>query len=405
MGFGQALSGLNAAASNLDIIGNNIANAGTVGFKSSTAQFADVYANASVGLGTQLIGVKQSFDTGTISNTGNAFDIAVDGPKGFFRVLDANGVIMYTRNGQFGPDKDNFLVNAQGHQLTGYDVETGTRLQPIQIPTGNIPPQQTSDVDVRMNVDAGATEPTLPFDPDNPDSYNHSLPINIFDKQGTMHQMVQYFRKTATANEWNVYYVVNGADVTVNGVGPSDPATNPGTVTFNADGTLATTVTPLTVEFTTTDTTLSLHGTQFTADYAGSTQYQGDFNYSFKQDGYPTGEYASTSIEPDGSIIANYTNGESKEIGALVLADFVSVNGLKAAGGNAWVETGASGQPILGRPGSNSLATVISMAVEESNVDLSQELVNLIIAQRTYQANSQTIKTQDQILQSLMSLR
>lgn len=401
MGFGQALSGLNAAASNLDIIGNNIANAGTVGFKSSTAQFADVYANASVGLGTQLIGVKQSFDTGTISNTGNAFDIAVDGPKGFFRVLDANGVIMYTRNGQFSPDKDNFLVNAQGHQLTGYDVETGTRLQPIQIPTGNIPPQFTSDVEVRMNVDASATEPTLAFDPDDPDTYNHSLPINVFDQQGTMHQMVQYFRKTATANEWNVYYVINGATASVDG----GAAGSPGTVTFNADGTLNAAFVPFSVAFTATDPDASLNGLTFTADYAGSTQYQGDFNYSFKQNGYPTGEYASTSIEPDGSIIANYTNGESKEIGALVLADFVSVNGLKAAGGNAWVETGASGQPILGRPGSNSLATVISMAVEESNVDLSQELVNLIIAQRTYQANSQTIKTQDQILQSLMSLR
>lgn len=401
MGFGQALSGLNAAASNLDIIGNNIANAGTVGFKSSTAQFADVYANASVGLGTQLIGVKQSFDTGTISNTGNAFDIAVDGPKGFFRVLDANGVIMYTRNGQFGPDKDNFLVNAQGHQLTGYDVETGTRLQPIQIPTGNIPPQSTSDVEVRMNVDASATQPALAFDPDDPDTYNHSLPINVFDQQGTMHQMVQYFRKTATANEWDVYYVINGATASVDG----GAAGAPGTVTFNADGTLDAAFVPFSVAFTATDPDASLNGLTFTADYAGSTQYQGDFNYSFKQDGYPTGEYASTSIEPDGAIIANYTNGESKEIGALVLADFVSVNGLKAAGGNAWVETGASGQPILGRPGSNSLATVISMAVEESNVDLSQELVNLIIAQRTYQANSQTIKTQDQILQSLMSLR
>src|SRR5690554_2316781 len=155
MGFGQGLSGLNAAAQNLDVIGNNIANSGTVGFKSATATFADVYANSKVGLGVQVASINQRFTVGNISSTGNQFDMAIDGAKGLFRVEDPSGQILYTRNGQFFADKDNYIVNAQGHRLTGFG-ENGTDLVPVMVPLGNIPPQATENVTTKTNLNANA---------------------------------------------------------------------------------------------------------------------------------------------------------------------------------------------------------------------------------------------------------
>src|SRR5690554_596490 len=155
MGFGQGLSGLNAAAQNLDVIGNNIANSGTVGFKASTASFADVYASSRVGLGTQVAAINQRFTIGTVSNTGNQFDMAIDGSKGMFRVVDQSGSVLYTRNGQFSPDKDGYLVNAQGYRLTGY-AEGGTNLVAVRVPTGNIAPSATDFVTSKLNLDANA---------------------------------------------------------------------------------------------------------------------------------------------------------------------------------------------------------------------------------------------------------
>lgn len=410
MGFGQGLSGLDAAANNLDVIGNNIANGSTVGFKRGYAQFADIYSNAAVGIGTQVAAINQNFATGTLTTTSNPFDIAIDGEKGFFRVLGTSGEVKYTRNGQFLADEQGYLVNVQGDQLTGF-APNGTNLQPIRVPSGNIAPRATGGSDdeagvtTRVNVDANAERPVNAgtFDPNDPLSYNHSLPINVYDSLGNSHQLIQYFTKDAAANSWTVNFgmyeqTATGTQLTALGFSH--------TLAFDGSGQLD----PTTAEFTgftvsDTDIIGSADTLAFDINYTNSTQYGGDFNYAFTQDGYPTGEFASMTIEPDGRLVASYTNGETAEQGYLVLADFTNVNGLQAVGGNAWVETGASGQPILGRPGTNSLATVVSMALEESNVDMSQELVNLIIAQRTYQANAQTIKTQDQILQTLMQMR
>ena len=408
MGFGQGLSGLDAAANNLDVIGNNIANGSTIGFKRGYAQFADIYSTAAVGIGTQVAAINQSFSTGTISTTSNPYDIAIDGEKGFFRVLGPSGEIKYTRNGQFLADEQGFLVNVQGDKLTGFQAN-GTDLQPIRVPAGNIAPRATGGspdglgVTTRVNVNANVAPITVAFDPSEPATYNHSLPINVYDSLGNSHQMIQYFTKTA-GNTWRVDYGMYQQDGSLVKAGPTT------TLVFDESGQLESvngTAGQTSIDFT--EGTAAIIGDanpfDFQIDYVNSTQYGGDFNYAFTQDGFPTGEFASMSIEPDGRIVASYTNGETAEQGYLVLADFTNVNGLKAVGGNAWVETGASGQPILGRPGTNSLATVVSMALEESNVDMSQELVNLIIAQRTYQANAQTIKTQDQILQTLMQMR
>lgn len=449
MGFGQGLSGLNAASQNLDVIGNNIANSSTVGFKASTIAFADVYANSRVGLGVQVAAVNQRFTTGNLSTTGNQFDMAIDGEKGLFRLLDQSGTVVYSRNGQFAPNKDFYLVNAQGHSLTGYmandDGTISAELGKIRVPVGNIAPQATSESTVRANFDsrekilsfddsfkvvAGTTPaeyvPTIDYT--NPDNSTHSLPMTVYDSLGNPHQLTQYFVKVAGApgenSEWKVTY--RFGEQFLHGV-PADVTASAGlssklvshTLHFDPEGRLidplaapdpVTGKKPAPAPFDLSITGLGGRNSPaanlvMSINYNGSTQFGGEFSPKFTQNGYTTGDYSSMSIAENGAIVANYTNGESKVMGQLVLADFNNLNGLKPIGGNAWVETGASGQPVLGKPGTNGLATLKGQSVEESNVDMSQELVNMIIAQRTYQANAQTIKTQDQILQTLITLR
>jgi flagellar hook protein FlgE len=314
---------------------------------------------------------------------------------------------LYTRNGQFFADKDNFIVNAQGHRLTGY-AAAGTDLVPIKVPVGNIAPAATGTVTFKTNLDANAPAidvGTVPFNITNPDSYTHSLPIAVYDSLGNSHQLTQYFAKRAETagppaqSNWDVYYRLDGDELD----SPVDAA--PVNMTFNSSGVLTSAATiPLNVASPGVPGAPA-DALAITVNYGGSTQFGGAFSPNFVQNGFPTGEYASMSIAPDGSIFANYTNGETQNVGTLALVDFNNLHGLQPAGGNAWIETSASGQPIIGRPGSNSLATIKGEAIEESNVDMSQELVNMIIAQRTYQANAQTIKTQDQVLQTLITMR
>ncbi len=406
MGFGQGLSGLNAAAQSLDVIGNNIANSGTVGFKAGSASFADVYANSRVGLGTQLASVNQRFSVGTISSTGNQFDMAIDGASGFFRVEDSSGSVLYTRNGQFLADKDNYIVNAQGQRLTGY-IGTSLTPEPVMVPVGNLQPAATTAVKSMLNLDARAdvVAANVDFDPANASSYTNSFPITVYDSLGNPHQLTQYFVKrdgtAGVASNWDAYYRFDG-----NVLPDPHGDNNPIALAFDAAG-------RLTAPGDRVDLTIGGIGganspaapLDLAIDYANSTQFGGQFTYSFGQDGYPTGEYASMSVASDGAIVASYTNGETRAVGRLVLANFANLQGLKPVGGNAWAETSESGQPVLGTPGSNGMAAIKGQAVEDSNVDMSQELVNMIIAQRTYQANAQTIQTQDQVLQTLINMR
>ena len=426
MSFGQGLSGLNAASQNLDAIGNNIANAGTVGFKSSTVQFADVYANSRVGLGVQVSRVNQRFSIGNISSSGNQFDMAIDGEKGLFRLEQPNGAIAYSRNGQFFPNKEGMLVNAQGYYLTGYGPGSNT-LQRIEVPSGNIPPHATTEMRLKLNLPANASSiPRLKdsldkdgnpldedgnkttdsgkpvaqvqtFDPLDDTTYTQTFNYLVYDSLGNSHNITQYYAKREGQNGqsvWDVYYAKEG-----NQIGKAE-------LRFTDSGSLVGDgIVPVKLESPGGLNSPAVD-LEFNIRYTGSTQFGGEFNRGNPyQDGYATGDYASMSIDSDGTIIAAYTNGETMRLGSLVLADFSNLQGLKPIGGNAWTETGSSGQPILGRPGENGLATIKGQAVEESNVDMGQELVNMIIAQRTYQANAQTIKTQDQVLQTLVNLR
>lgn len=406
MSFGQGLSGLSAASQSLDVIGNNIANAGTVGFKAGSATFSDIYASSRVGLGVQVASINQRFSVGTISNTGNQFDMAIDGARGLFRLEEASGSVLYSRNGQFLADKDSYVVNAQGHRLTGF-AQGSTAPAPIRVPAGNIAPLPTSEIASLLNVDANAVPVPagMVFAPANIESYTHTFPINVYDSLGNVHQLTQYFVKRETeegaSSQWDVYYLFDGAALPV----PHDDA-NPVRLTFDTGGRLLAPENAVSLVVPDVGGASSpAQPLEMSIDYGGSTQFAGDFTYRFNQNGYATGEFASMSIAGDGAIVARYTNGQTETLGTLVLADFANLQGLRPVGGNAWIETAESGQPVLGRPGSNGLAQLKGQAVEASNVDMSQELVSLIIAQRTYQANAQTIKTQDQVLQTLISMR
>ncbi len=406
MGFGQGLSGLNAAAQDLDVIGNNIANSATVGFKASSAMFADVYAQSqAVGIGVQVADIKQRFSIGNINVTGGQYDIAIDGERGFFRMLDTSGVLQYTRNGQFGINENYDIVNAQGAKLTGFGVAAGgksptTDLQPLKLPVGNMPPLATSTLTTQVNVDANAAVITAPFDSSDSATYTHMLPIAVFDSLGNRHELMQYFAKRDGVNgesAWEVHYQFG------DGTYPVTPSSH--TLQFDQNGVMtvgqnATLAIPNPGGATSPAADMSIN-----LSYAGSNSFGSEFTSSFTQNGYATGEFASIQVANNGAILANYTNGKSQTVGFVALANFANMQGLKAVGGNAWVETSASGQPVVGQPGTNGLAMLKGQAVEASNVDMSQELVNMIIAQRTYQANAQAIKTQDQIMQTLITMR
>ncbi|WP_323011377.1 flagellar hook protein FlgE [Castellaniella sp.] len=413
MGFGQGLSGLNAAAQNLDVIGNNIANSGTVGFKAGSATFADVYANSRVGLGVQVASVNQRFTTGVVSTTGNQFDMAIDGANGLFVVKMPGAETLYTRNGQFIADKNNLIVNAQGQQLMGYGVTMDNSTAPptplpamgggligLTVPIGNIAPKSTAEINNQLNLDVDATAITAPFNPADATTYHRATPINIFDSLGQSHTLTQYYTKTAD-NTWRVDYRFAAMDGSTQSPAPASI-----TMTFDGDGRLTAPTAP--TSFTIPSGATGVGGANaltYTISFDKSTQFAGNYDTKFTQDGYATGQYASMSIDADGSVVANYTNGAKQTMGFVALANFNNLQGLQPVGGNAWAETAASGQPVAGTPGSNGMATLKGQAVEESNVDMSQELVNMIIAQRTYQANAQTIKTQDQIMQTLISMR
>jgi flagellar hook protein FlgE len=410
MGFGQGLSGLNAATQNLDVIGNNIANSGTVGFKSATASFADVYASSRVGLGVKVSAINQRFSVGTISVTGGEYDIAIDGPKGFFRLTDQSGGVFYSRNGEFLVDKDFYVVNAQGFRLTGYAAgAVGAAPVDLRLPQGNIAPSATTTAGLQSNLNANADviDPAVAFDPTLASTYTDSVPTTVYDSLGNSHQMMQYFVKrpgTATESVYEVYYSLDGQAMA--------PSTEAGGVwgggqqlTFDSAGRLTSAPTVALSFATPGGATSPAEPLAITMSYDGVTQYGSDFSPKVVQNGYSSGEFSGISVGSDGTLLANYSNGESAVVGVLALANFNNVQGLQPVGNNAWAETAASGQATLGQPGTNGLAPVVGQALEASNVDMSRELVNMIIAQRTYQANAQTIKTQDEIMQVLMNMR
>ncbi|MCB5183783.1 flagellar hook protein FlgE [Methylobacillus gramineus] len=407
MAFQQGLSGLNAASKSIEVIGNNVANASTVGFKQSRAEFADVYANSlgggsasKIGIGTKIAAVTQQFTQGNISNSTNPLDVAING-NGFFRMSD-NGTISYARNGQFQLDKEGFIQNASGQKLTGYAVVNGVvqsgALTELQIDASDLAPRASTSITGPLNLDSRAEiKSAASFNLNDPTTYSHATPIEVYDSQGNSHNVQLYYIKTA-ANQWSIMASADGVQTPA-----GTPPTPVGSMVFTGSGLNPTiTTNPLSIPVTTGGTS----PLTITLDLVGSTQYANSFNESdLGQDGYAAGRLSSFSVGADGSILGRYSNGQSAVLGQVALANFRNLNGLQPLGDNLWAETSDSGPPIVGVANSGGLGVLQSYRVEESNVDLTAELVNMITAQRVYQANAQTIKTEDQIMQTLVNLR
>jgi len=420
MSFQQGLSGLNASSQSLDVIGNNIANASTYGAKAARAEFADVYANAlngsggsQIGIGVTIGAITQQFTQGSITTTDSSLDLAING-SGFFQLQDASGATVYSRNGQFQLDADGNIVNAQGLMLVGYPATpTGeiipSTIQPLQVPTAGVEPHATGAVDIELIVDSrdGVTDPgtTPAIDFDDETTYNNATSVTVYDAKGQPVALTYYFQKTDD-NQWNVYVTANGEPTSTDGSGNPLAAT---TMEFESDGGNVTAGGSFTLDVpsvTLTTGGMSVAIADIEIDLGSSTEFGAPFSVTdLSQDGYAPGQLSGITIEDDGTIVANYSNGQSKAAGQLVMANFQNPQGLQALGGNVWGATYASGDPIMGVAGEGNFGALQSGALEESNVELTAELVNMITAQRAYQANSQTIKTQDQVMQTLVNLR
>ncbi len=515
MGYQQGLSGLKGASSDLDVIGNNIANANTIGFKQGTAVFSDMYANSvatavnnQVGIGSRLAAVQQQFSQGTVTTTGQALDVAING-NGFFQMSN-NGATTYSRNGVFQLDKNGYITDASGLRLMGYaanstGVLNSANTVALQVPTTNLAPTATSAITAQFNLNAqdklmlgaptvtgtGATGATItnaaagsnnytytvtfavtpppaaitysiaakdmnnnavtslsqtgvtytgaaiplgngetftptgtPADGDNytvapnpiafnaadPSTYNYSTTIQTYDSLGGTQQVNMYFAKSA-AGTWDVYAGLQNG--TVNRIGGA---------TFDSSGNLAgtTQADPIKPNKKALDTPTAVSGKfslqipttdgsstpqTMSLNIAGTTQYGShDGTNNLAQDGYAPGLLSSFSVGADGKLTGTYSNGRSLTLGQIVLATFNNPNGLVNLGNNQYAQTAISGDPQVSTPGSTNHGALQGGAVEDSNVDLTSELVSLITAQRNYQSNAQTIKTQQTVDQTLMNL-
>jgi flagellar hook protein FlgE len=409
MAFTTALSGVNAAQSDLDVISNNIANSSTTGFKTGRAEFGDVYAQSLLGTttptpgqGVKVTGITQQFSQGDLEFTDNALDVAING-DGFFQVKTAEGVVEYTRAGAFKIDKDGFVSTTSGAKVQGFKVNAGSvtgEIGDIQTQTALLAPKATTKTTLTGNLDATKGVPTTgTFSATDPTSYTAVTSLAVFDSKGGSHTLDIYFVKTSTANQWDVLTYIDGtstsADATTVEIdqlpfttaGAYDATGNKGTVTITAAVTGAA-------------------GLSIALDITGMTQYGANFAVNtVTQDGYSAGQLSSIEVSDVGLVSARYSNGISASMGQFALANFGNVNGLQPVGSTNWIETFKSGMPVLNKAGENALGLIQGFALEQSNVAITQELVDLIVAQRNFQANAQVVQAEDAITQTIINMR
>ena len=443
MSFQQGLSGLSAAATNLEVIANNISNANTIGAKSSRAEFSDLYAEAaggsrSAGIGSALAAVTQDHTQGSISTTGRNLDLAING-DGYFQIQvsnqesgqEATKTQLYTRNGQFKTDRDGWIVTNEGARLLGFGAdETGAirkgQLQELKIPDARLSQKQTEEVTLSVNLDGSDVKKSVAnFNQNDGNSFNYSASIKVFDEAGQSVEISTFYKKI-DVNTWEVYVTANGQNVPAK-ADPADPALPIDTIEFtkpsgegpplrdgaaigDADQAILTIGAQDLMDAlnsqAVTDTGLSYTFTDVKLNLNGAGQQAGDYTISkLEQNGYGVGSLSGFSFDERGVLTAKYTNGQDRNTGQLAIASFRNPQGLQSVGGNAWKETQAVGAKVMDVPGTGNLGDIVAGAVEESNVDLTAELVNLITAQRTYQANAQSIKTQDQVTQTFLNMR
>lgn len=426
MGFQHGLSGLNAASTNLDVIGNNIANANTAGFKQSIAQFSDIFANsmegtdnAQIGIGAKVSSIAQQFGQGNITPTSNPLDIAIQS-QGFFRMSD-NGAVSYSRNGQFHIDDSGYIVDSSGANLTGYmadengDIQAGSIPTNLKFSTSDLAPQATSTFDVGFNLDARKTGVATVFSATDPKTYESTTSGTVIDSLGNSHVLSLFFKKSDTvAKTWTAYATIDGKVTTAGLPVGVTIAGNPSqTMVFDDEGVLDDSVTPnatskldVEIDFSAIDPLFSGKSPQTVKlDLTAATQFGSAFGVNaLTQDGYTSGRMSGFTISPDGIILGNYSSGQTKTLAQIVLANFVNPQGLVPIGDGHWAESPASGEPLVGVPKTGNLGSLQSNAIEESNVDITAELVKMISAQRMYQASAKQIETQDQIIQTITQI-
>lgn len=402
MTFDIARSGLNAASTELEVISNNIANNSTNGFKASRVEFSDVYAATathSTGQGVRLANIRQNHESGNYADTGKALDMSITG-NGFFRISD-DGEINYTRNGTFSLDREGYIVNTDGQSLTGYAATDDGFLSPtlgnLRVDPADLSPKASELLEFGLNLDS--TMEVLPaFDVTDPESYNFTTSTTVYDSLGTPSVMSMYFHKD-TPNTWSMFSYVDGQEVSQAG---GDE------LIFSTDGALQTIngIAPPMMTLPTFSPTTGGADMNLDLDMTNVTQYNGNFGVNkIVQDGYTNGRLNDIKITDDGSILGNYSNGQSKLMGQVTLTNFANVDGLQQIYGTRWNETFASGSAITGKPRTASLGGIRAGALEESNVDITSELVAMISAQRSFQANAQVITTADTIQQTVISMR
>ncbi|MEM7219892.1 MAG: flagellar hook protein FlgE [Pseudomonadota bacterium] len=405
MSFAIALSGLNAASDDLSVTANNIANASTNGFKQSRPEFAEIFAVASdsvasnqIGNGVRLSNVRQEFTQGNVDFTGNSLDLAVTG-QGFFTLSD-NGALQYTRAGQFTVDREGFVGDVDGRRLQVYPpVGNGTfntgGLTDLQLITEQNPPVATENVVMGVNLPADSPVPDNPtFDTTDPLSFNHTTSITIHDSLGATHTASVFYVKTAVPNEWDAHLFVDGVAVSP-----------PNTIAFDAGGQLVTPVGGI-IAHPALPLTNGADPLTINLDIQQTTQFGGDYSVNaLSQDGLAAGRLTGIEIDASGVVFARFDNGRTSELGKVALANFVSVDNLGQIGDTNWIETFGSGEVLQGEAGTSSFGLIQSGALEASNVDLTAQLVNMISAQRNFQANAQVISTTDQITQTIINLR
>lgn len=433
MGFSTALSGLNAAAADLQVTGNNISNANTTGFKESRAEFADVYAvslsglsQTQAGMGVRVSNVAQQFNQGILDRTDNNLDLAISG-QGFFslaRAPEVTSPTLYTRAGDFKLNNEGFVVSNQGDHLLsftpkGTTVEEGFNegiFQPLQINSSVGAPVATANITATVNLDASQLKPaTAPVDPNDATSYNHTSSVKIYDSLGNPHIASTYYVTDKesgvpnTANKWQAYLFIDGVAFNTDGASPPTLATHDSyAMEFNDSGELLTSpgaITYSNINLADVDPGLSVAPLTLNFDFSENTQYNSEFSVqTLFQDGLPVGTLTGVDIDDEGVFFARYSNGGSEILGKVALTRFINPQGLTKAGDTSWRESIDSGAAIAGQAGTGNFGLIDSGAVESSNVDLSAQLVHLIVAQQAYQANAQSITTEKEIVQTVLNI-
>ncbi|MNK44707.1 Flagellar hook protein FlgE [compost metagenome] len=389
MSFDIALSGIQSINQQLNSTSNNIANAGTYGFKSSRANFSAMYAGSRA-TGTEIGSITQSMSlNGGVLNTGRALDAAIDG-RGYFVARDAQNTMSYSRVGIFSASNEGKLIDSNGRLVQGYAAVKGSTtlgtMGDMNIPTGQIPAVASTKLAYAANMSSEWTIKAVPFNKTNELSYNSAKSSIVYDSLGAKHSLGQYFVKTATGVD--VHYTFDNADVT--------PVTS---MTFDTNGKLVTgtAATPV------LPTPAGAAALTVAIDYTGTTQYAGEATTSTdRADGYASGTYTGVELADDGSVVAKYTNGQKQSIGVIALATFPDEGALTAVNDTSWVASTSSGTAIYDRPGVGMAGKLVTSSLEQSNVDITSELVGLMTSQRNYQANSKVISTENAMLQSLM---